>query len=166
MPIHKLSNFLKASLLVDFERGQLRSFHETFLIEQISMGFAYCANLSVPFGALGAQARFVVYSERRTVLSQVDSVLDTTAYDKLSERFAHVRSIVEQAHSYPLLKPIADLQFLDHLPNFVFVLTKLLLKPSKQFVFFPFRKHQIVIGEIPLLLFKLALQLVPRTLHF
>jgi len=31
------------------------------------------------------------------------------------------------------------------------------LKPSKQFVFFAFRKHQIIIGEISILLFKLAL---------
>ena len=57
------------------------------------------------------------------------------------------------------------LQFLDHLPNFVLTLSKLLLKPSKQFVFFTFRKHQIVIGKISVLLFKLALQLVPRTFH-
>ena len=49
------------------------------------------------------------------------------------------------------------LQFLDHLPDFVLTLSELLLKPSKQFIFFTFRKHQIIIGEIPVLLFKLAL---------
>jgi hypothetical protein len=54
------------------------------------------------------------------------------------------------------------LQFLDHLSDFVLTLSELLLKPSKQFILFTFRKHQIIIGEISVPLFKLALQLVPR----
>jgi hypothetical protein len=54
------------------------------------------------------------------------------------------------------------LQFLDHLSDFALTLSELLLKPSKQFILFTFRKHQIIIGEISVLLFKLALQLVPR----
>ena len=37
--------------------------------------------------------------------------------------------------------------------------SELLLKPSKQFIFFTFRKHQIIIGKISVLLFKLALML-------
>ena len=38
------------------------------------------------------------------------------------------------------------------------------LSPSpKQFIFFTFRKHQIIIGEISILLSKLALRLVSRT---
>jgi hypothetical protein len=32
--------------------------------------------------------------------------------------------------------------------TFVLTLSELLLKPSKQFTFFTFRKHQITIGEI------------------
>ena len=45
-------------------------------------------------------------------------------------------------------------------------LSELLLKPSKQFIFFFFSKHQIIIGEISVLLFKLALQFVSRAFEW
>jgi hypothetical protein len=62
----------------------------------------------------------------------------------------------------PFSKLHQRLQFLDHLPDFVFSLSELLLKPSKEFILFTFRKLQIIIGEISVLLFEIALQLVPR----
>jgi hypothetical protein len=73
-------------------------------------------------------------------------------------RLSHAREHVATID----LKPSLSLQFLDHLSDFVLTLSEFFLQPSKQFIFFTFRKHQIIIGEISVLLFKLALQLVPR----
>jgi hypothetical protein len=87
---------------------------------------------------------------------------------KLIKRFEAIATNAEgeSLEDSPSQSFIGWLQFLDHLSDFVLTLSELLLKPSKHFIFFTFREHQIIIGEISVLLFKLALQLVPRAFDF
>jgi hypothetical protein len=52
-------------------------------------------------------------------------------------------------------------QVFDHSTDLILVLSQLLLKPAQQFILFAFGERQIIVGKIPVLLFKLTLKLVP-----
>src|ERR1700678_3849395 len=101
-----------------------------------------------------------IWKELRIVLGRPQSGL------KKAEQKKRVEKIATNAKGERLALAFSNLhqrlQFLYHLPNLVLSLSELLLKPPKHFIFFTFRKHQIIIGEISVLLFKLALQLIPR----